>query len=273
MTLTLTTQSAASNLGTPLRGRFMLLPEVRSGGMGEVQKALDLQTSQFVAVKRMKLSGDQLRSKASFEREVEALEHLDHPNIVKSILVDQDESGRWFLAMEWIERNLETYILEKGHMNWARFAEEIGDPLLRAIEYAQVSRNLVHRDLNPRNILVTDAGVPKITDYGISKVLDDRNAWMPVAGRTFVDARTAGFSPKEADDRVHSRRRDCFSFAAIGVFCLVGRRINGDDDLFVAMQEAPLPDGVRPVIERALSDDPMQRPVDARALRMDVDFH
>ena len=263
--------SAASKPSRVLCERFMLLPEIRSGGMGEVQKAVDLQTSQFVAIKRMKSSGDQLRSNASFRREVEALQRLDHPNIVKLILVDQDEHGRWFLAMEWIERNLEAYILEKGPMSWASFAEEMGWPLLSAVEYAQVSRNLVHRDLNPRNILVTDKGVPKITDYGISKVLDDRDAWMPVAGMTFVDARTPGFTPKEADDRVHSRRRDCFSLAAIAVFCVAGRCIDGDEDLWVAMQEAPLPDGVRRVVERSISDDPRQRPLDARALRMELE--
>ena len=271
MTPPTTEQSAAPKPSGGLCGRFMLLPEVRSGGMGEVQKAVDLQTSQLIAVKRMRSSADQLRSRTSFQREVEALQRLDHPNIVKLILVDQDEDGRWFLAMEWIERNLEAYVIEKGPMSWATFVGEIGRPLLSAVEYAQVSRNLVHRDLNPRNILVTDRSVPKITDYGISKVLDDRDAWAPVAGKTFVDARTPGFSPKEADDRVHSRRRDCFSLAAIAVFCLIGRRLEGDEDLGVALQEAPLPDAVRRVVERALSDDPRQRPIDARALRMDFE--
>lgn len=249
----------------------MLLNEIRSGGMGEVQKALDLQTNQFAAIKRMRSSGDQQRLKASFQREVAALERLEHPNIVKLLLVDQDDESRWFLAMEWIERNLETYILEKGPMSWGSFVSEIGQPLLSAIEYAQVSRNLVHRDLNPRNILVTDKGVPKITDYGISKVLDDEGAWMPVAGRTFIDARTPGFSPKEADDRLHSRSRDCFSFAAMAVFCLVARKLAGDEDLGVAVQEAPLSEAVRRVVESALSDDPRQRPFDARMLRMDLE--
>lgn len=263
--------SGAKQPSQVLCGRFMLLPEIRSGGMGEVQKALDLQTSQFVAIKRMKSSGDQLRLTTSFQREVEALQRLEHTNIVMLILVDQDEDGRWFLAMEWIERNLEAYILEKGPMSWASFVSEIGWPLLSAVEYAQVSRNLVHRDLNPRNILVTDRGIPKITDYGISKVLDDRDAWAPAAGKTFIDARTPGFSPKEADDRIHSRQRDCFSLAAIAVFCLVGRSLEGDDDLGVALEEAPLPDAVRRVIERALADDPRQRPLDARALRMELE--
>src|SRR5687767_6130981 len=98
-----TERSGAKQPPQVLCDRFMLLPEIRSGGMGEVQKALDLQTSQFVAIKRMKSSGDQLRLTTSFQREVEALQRLDHTNIVTLISVDQDEDGRWFLAMEWIE--------------------------------------------------------------------------------------------------------------------------------------------------------------------------
>jgi serine/threonine protein kinase len=98
------------------------------------------------------------------------------------LAVDQDNEGRWFLAMEWIDRNLEAFILEHEPMSWNRFFNDVGRPLLGAIEHAQRTRNLVHRDLNPRNILVTDKCVPKITDYGISKVLDDRDAWMPAAG-------------------------------------------------------------------------------------------
>ena len=244
----------------------MLLPEIREGGMGTVQKAVDLQSSKFAAIKRMKQGGDQERSKTSFAREVHALERLKHENIVKMLAVDQDPSGRWFLAMEWIEDNLESWLLRNGSMHWNSFLTNIGIPLLNAIEHAQMSQSLVHRDLNPRNILVTEKGAPKITDYGISKVLDDRDTWLPRAGKTLVDARTPGFSPKESDDRAYSRTRDCYSLAAIAVFCLIGRKIDDDSDLAVAVQEANLPEAVRPLIEDALSDDPRRRPIDARMM-------
>lgn len=124
----------------------------------------------------------------------------------------------------------------------------------------------MHRDLNPRNVLVTDKGVPKITDYGISKILDDRDAWLPRVGRTLFDARTPGFSPKEPDDRNHSRARDCYSLACIAAFCLVGRKIEDDADLAVAVQEATFPDVVRPLIDDAPSDEPRRRPIDARMM-------
>lgn len=249
----------------------MLLDEVRLGGMGTVQKAFDRETNGFAAIKRMKTSGDQQRLAASFEREVEALRHLEHPNIVKFLKVDRDDEGRWFLAMEWIEQNLEAFLMEHGPMTWNRFLSDFGRPMLSALEHAQVARNLIHRDLNPRNILVTEKGIPKITDYGISKVLDDRDSWMPVAGKTFVDARTPGFSPKEQDDRVYSRSRDCFSLAAVSVFCVVGRRFVDDADLAIALQEAPFPDAVRSLVENALSDDPRRRPFDARMMRLDLE--
>lgn len=236
--------------------------------MGTIQKAVDLQSNKFAAIKRMKQTADQERSNASFNREVNALERLKHPNIVTMLTVDRDPSGHWFLAMEWIDDNLEDWILRYGALGWNAFLRNLGHPLLSAIEYAQMSHDLVHRDLNPRNILVTAQGIPKITDYGISKVLDDRYAWLPKAGRTLVDARTPGFSPKEADDRAFTRTRDCYSLAAIAVFCLVGRRFESDADLTIACQEANLPDSVRPLIEDTLSEDPGRRPIDARTLQI-----
>lgn len=236
--------------------------------MGTVQKAVDLHSNKFAAIKRMKLHADQERSNASFNREVSALERLKHPNIVSMLAVDRDPSGRWFLAMEWVDDNLEDWILRSGPVSWNAFLRGIGHPLLSAIEYAQMSHDLVHRDLNPRNILVTEHGVPKITDYGISKVLDDRDAWLPRAGRTLIDARTPGFSPKEQDDRAYSRTRDCYSLAAISVFCLVGRRFESDTDLAIACQEANFPDPVRPLIEDTLSEDPGRRPIDGRTLQI-----
>tara|TARA_R110002020_G_scaffold25225_9_gene82137 strand:+ start:2049 stop:5516 length:3468 start_codon:yes stop_codon:yes gene_type:complete len=268
--LTDTLMSADDLPPTILLGRFLLLNEIRSGGMATVQKAVDLTSGKFAGIKRMKSGGDQQRLSLSFQREVEALQRLNHPNIVTLLAVDQDTDGRWFLAMEWIERNLEAYILENGAMSWTEFFKTVGEPLLGAVEYAQSHHELVHRDINPRNILVADGDVPKIADYGISKVLGDRDAWMPAAGRTLIDARTPGFSPKEADDRQYSRSRDCFSLAAVAVACLVGRSFGGDEDLSIAIQEAPLPEHVRPYLETVLSDDPRRRPYDAEAMRSEL---
>jgi serine/threonine protein kinase len=263
-------EAAPTTLPQILAGRFVLLDEVRPGGMGYVQKATDLKTAQFAAIKRINTSGDEQRWRTSFSREVEAIRKLEHPNIIKFLTVDRDIEGRWFLAMEWIDQNLEDFVVEQGPMSWSRFVSEIGMPLLSALEYAQ-GRKIVHRDVNPRNILVTARGAPKLVDFGISKELDGFDGWAPVAGRTFFSARTVGYSPREADDRLHSLTRDCFSLAAVATFCLTGHKLQADSDLEIALNEAPFPDPVRPLIERALSDEPKQRPFDARTMRLELE--
>lgn len=238
--------------------------------MGSIQKSFDVKNQTNVAIKRMLLQGDPERQKTSFQREADALTRLQHPNIVSLVHVDQDASGRWYLALEWLEETIEAFVLRNGAIPWNRFYTAIGKPVLDALEFAQTRHQIVHRDLNPRNIMLTDKGIPKITDYGISKMFG-RDPWMPVAGKTFVDARTPGFSPLEADDGIHSYGRDCFGFAAVAVYCLVGRKIEGDADLGVALHEAAVPDGIREVLERALSEDRRKRPVDAKQLRLDVE--
>ncbi|MGV1768174.1 serine/threonine-protein kinase [Rhizobium rhizogenes] len=253
-----------------LNNRFMILDEAREGGMALIRKAFDPQGQRFVAIKRMKQTGDPLRQKTSFNREVEALRKLEYPNIVSFVAVDQEDDGQWYLAIEWVEQTLETYILQSGPMSWNKFYTSFGKPLLHAIDYAQRTFNLVHRDLNPQNVMVATGGIPKITDYGISKTVG-RDSWLPADGLTFVGARTAGYSPKEVDDGVYSRSRDCFSFAAITVFCMSGRKIEGDNDLPIALQEVSFPDGIRAVIERCLSDDSKTRPFDAGVLKAEIE--
>jgi serine/threonine protein kinase len=255
---------------TIISSRFVLADEVREGGMGSIQKAYDVVSQEHVAIKRMLLQGDAERQKTSFQREADALGKLEHPNIVSLVKVDQDTEGRWYLALEWLEETIEAYILRKGAIPWNRFYTLIGKPVLDALVFAQTRYQIAHRDLNPRNIMMTAKEVPKITDYGISKVFG-RDPWMPVAGKTFIDARTPGFSPLEADDGVHTYGRDCFGFAAVAVYCLVGRRIEGDVDLGVALHEAAVPEGIRDILERCLSENRRERPLDAKQLRLDID--
>ncbi|QCL77270.1 MULTISPECIES: serine/threonine-protein kinase [Agrobacterium] len=255
---------------TILGNRFVLANELREGGMGSIQKAYDVLSQEHVAIKRMLLQGDPERQKTSFQREADALGKLEHPNIVSLVKVDQDLEGRWYLALEWLEETIEAYIQRKGAIPWNGFYTLIGKPVLDALVFAQTRHQIAHRDLNPRNIMMTGKEVPKITDYGISKVFG-RDPWMPVAGKTFVDARTPGFSPLEADDGVHTYGRDCFGFAAVAVYCLVGRTIEGDVDLGVALHEAAVPEGIRDILERSLSEDRRKRPLDAKQLRLEIE--
>ena len=198
------------------------------------------------------------------------LEELRHPNIVEMIDVDRDPEGNWYLVLEWVPENLEDIVNREGSFTWPSFWDRFGCPLLEGIICAQ-KRKIAHRDIKPKNILVTEAGAPKIADYGIAKLLDTAGAWAPVAGETFRFDRTPGYTPPEPDDSKYSLSRDCYAFAAVAVSCIIGRALDSDDDLFTGLQEAVLPKSIRPILERCLSTDPAQRPPLASVLAADIE--
>lgn len=86
------------------------------------------------------------------------LHELRHPNIVEMIAVDRDQGGFWDLMLEWVSENLES-IIGRGVLTWDDFWERSGRPLLDAVVYVQ-KRRIAHRDIKPKNILITEVGVP-----------------------------------------------------------------------------------------------------------------
>jgi serine/threonine protein kinase len=91
--------------------RFELTTEMREGGMAEVYKAFDAHADRApCAIKRMKLQADEDAAKESFYREYRALEALEHRNIVRMLDYGLDDLRRPYIAMEWVERDLDSYI-------------------------------------------------------------------------------------------------------------------------------------------------------------------
>ena len=153
-------------------GRYQIIEQLGQGGMAIVYKACDTRLDRFVAIKIIRLDAvmplllDQMMKR--FEVEARALAKLSHPNIVP--VYDYGEyEGAPYLVMQYLPGG----VLNLKHtepMPWQE-AVRLILPIAQALGYAH-AHNIVHRDIKPSNILLTEAGVPMLSDFGIAKIVE-----------------------------------------------------------------------------------------------------
>jgi WD40 repeat protein len=154
----------------PRLAGYEILEELGQGAMGTAYKARQVRLKRLVALKVMRsaLLADP-RVLARCRTEAEAAARLQHPNIVQIHEVGEQD-GEPYLALEFVDGGT----LEGkfgGKPQPGRAAAELVETLARAMHYAH-QKGVVHRDLKPANVLLTAEGVPKITDFGLAKVLE-----------------------------------------------------------------------------------------------------
>lgn len=151
-------------------GNYQIVDVLGRGGMGVVFKARQLPLNRLVALKMIQsgpLAGPSARHR--FRTEGEAIARLQHPNVIQ-IHDFGDVEGLPYFSMEYLEGGSLSARLAQSPLT-PRQAAEMLVMLADAVNYVHACQ-VVHRDLKPANILLTDAGIPKISDFGLAKLLD-----------------------------------------------------------------------------------------------------
>ncbi len=230
-------------------GPYILHEELGRGGMAVVYRATHPRTKEEVALKQM--LAEYVTSESSLKRfllETELLRGLDHPNIIR--IVDAgDINGTPYYAMELIKGvSLDEVLHEKGRLSVTE-VRMIGGAVARALVKAHEA-GVIHRDLKPSNIMLTNTGLPKLTDFGIAKKIDAPN--LTVTGAIIG---TPDFIPPElCKGEVPSPLSDIYSFGATLYNLISGRPPFCGENFHT-------------VINRVLND----APVEVNDLRRDID--
>ena len=233
---------------------YEVLGELGRGGMGVVYKARQLSLNRIVALK-MVLSGGHASpaERARFKAEAEAVAKLQHPNIV-SVYEVGEHQGHPYLALEFcpggsLDRKLGGVPLAPEE------AARLAECLARAMHLAH-TRGVVHRDLKPANILLAESDIPKVTDFGLAKMLDSGS------GQTQTGA-VLGTPSYMAPEQARGKSKgvgpaaDTYALGAILYELLTGRPpFRGEssmDTLALVLNEEPVrPRRLRPTVPRDL---------------------
>lgn len=241
-----------------IEGRYELKREVGRGGMGVVWEAEDTVLRRPVAVKQLQVPAelspvDERTLRERFLREARSAAALDHPAIISVYDVSQEADDAWMVMQLVRGRSLHSVIQEDGPLPVAE-AARIGLVLLDALDCAH-GEGIVHRDVKPGNVLVSEQGRVVLTDFGIAVVRD-----ATAVTRTGVVIGTPGFiAPERATGRLAGPASDLWALGATLCVAVEGRLIH----------EEPLrrAGALEPVIKGLLTDAPVGRWTSVRARR------
>jgi len=216
-------------LGDVLRDRFVIERVLGEGGMGQVFLARDWQAEKsnpFVALKVLGASfRDHPQAFAALRREATQSRTLSHPNIVS--VFDFDRAGdHVYMVMEYLQgQALDVLISNRPEGNKLAEVWPLIEGIARGLEYVH-QKNIVHADVKPRNVLVTENGEVKVLDLGIARTLDESQA---SSGTTRFDPDTLGaLTPQYASPEMFEGQRprpqdDIFALGCIAYELLTGK--------------------------------------------------
>ncbi|RLS54034.1 MAG: serine/threonine protein kinase [Planctomycetota bacterium] len=258
-------------------GPFQIEDKLGVGGMGIVYRATYIKTGQVVALKALapELCADPKVAKR-FEREMEILKKLKHPNIIK-YYGGVSTSAQQFYAMELLSGGgLDVHLRKAGRFTWQQTID-YALQIAKALEYAH-NAGIVHRDLKPANLLLAKDGTLKLTDFGIAR--DSEATQLTQAGKTV--GTLAYMAPEQITGKSPiTRRTDLYALGCLLFQMMTGRTpfesATQPELLFKHIEEEPPsvrefnPDCPRPLeslIAELMEKDPNDRPFDALSVQV-----
>ncbi|MBQ3408883.1 MAG: Stk1 family PASTA domain-containing Ser/Thr kinase [Clostridia bacterium] len=266
--------------GSVIGNRYEIIEKIGNGGMATVYKALDKILNRYVAIKilRDEFTTDEEFIKR-FNAEAQSAARLTHPNIVSVYDVGQ-EYNVYYIVMELIQgKTLKQIIDEDGFLSW-KWSINIAIQIASALDMAH-KNNIIHRDIKPHNIMITEDGVAKVTDFGIAKAVS--NSTITAFGTTLGSVHY--FSPEHARGGYTDAKSDLYSLGVVMYEMVTGKvPFDADTPVSIAlkhMQENPedpikinknVPYAVNQIIIKALKKDPNDRYQNASEMIKDLNM-
>lgn len=265
-------------IGTLLGNRYELLEKIGEGGMAEVYKAKCHLLNRYVSVKILK--EEYTRDKDfvdKFKREATAAASFSDNNIVN--IYDVGSQGNInYIVMEYVKgKTLKEIIIENGRLDYQR-ALDMAIQIAKALECAH-KNNIVHRDIKPQNILVTEDGTVKVTDFGIAKA----SSSVTITNSSKVMGSAHYFSPEQAKGSFVDGRTDIYSLGIVMYEMVTGRvPYDAESPVSVALKHIQepvvppkqlngnIPDSMNALILKAIEKEPIRRYQTVKDMLMDL---
>ncbi len=247
--------------------RYRIIELIGEGGMANVYLAFDLILKRNVAIKVLRgdlSEGDMFVKR--FRREALAATALNHPNIVQVYDIGE-EAGRYFIVMEYVKGiNLKQLVSKRKHLSVSEVID-ISKQLTQALDHAH-SKQVVHRDIKPHNVLIQQDGTIKITDFGIAVTL---NATLLTQTNSILGS-VHYLPPEQISGNVANAQSDIYSIGILMYELVTGELpFSGDSAVTIALMhvrdkvprprdiDITIPQSLENVIIRATAKNPANR--------------